>query len=208
MMNKDHSKAHFGDNYYRPLVAWKRVNKPKFDKFSNNFKLYIEEGLGVDLSLNFDEKLKEFYAAIEGWEVKWTLKPELDIDIEGSINILPIKSVLIGDVDFYPDKFPRMKNFTLLDYFYDERAVGFYLDKPEQGLFFFEFDSRPQKVSLNFHGYLEMLKYTKGAADWHYLLTIPDSKVAQKALREMNKLDPEFTKEGFFELYNSVRIDK
>lgn len=83
------------------------------------------EGFGVDTALNLDDEMKRFYAVLKGWNVKWTLKPELGVDIEGTINILPIEQVLIGDVAFLPDKYPVMKNFALLDLFYDEAAVGF-----------------------------------------------------------------------------------
>lgn len=40
----------------------------------------------------------------------------------------------ISDADFLPNKYSVMKNFALLDFFHNEAAVEFYLDKPEHSV--------------------------------------------------------------------------
>ncbi|WP_062056998.1 hypothetical protein [Aquimarina longa] len=208
-MDKIKLKKYFAEKCNKHLFKWEMKNQEKFQVFDNNIKIYRGEGLGVDVLLNLEDEIKNFYAALKGWKVKWMLKPELGIDIEGSINILPIEEVLIGDVDFLPEKYPVMKNFTLLDYFYNEAAVGFYLDQPEKGLFYFEFDANPQKLNLDFKGYLEMLKYTKGAAYWQKSVIEPIiDETSSPTIEKMNKLFPEITVKGFYELYNTLRIDE
>ena len=101
-----------------------------------------------------------------------------------------------------------MKNFTLLDYFYPEAAVGFYLDKPENGLYYFAFDADPKKLNLDFKGYLEMLKYTRGATYWQLAVIEPIVNKTSRTIEKLNKIFPEITVEGFFELYEKVRINK
>ncbi len=208
MIDKTELKKYFAENCNKHLFAWEMANEEKFSSFENNLKIFRGEGLGVDTALNLDDEMKRFYAALKGWTVKWTLKPELGVDIEGTINILPIEEVLIGDVDFHPDEFPVMRNFTLVDYFYPEAGVGFYLDKPEQGLFYHEFDGHTDKLNLDFKGYLEMLKYTKGAAYWQKSVIEPIVKTSSPVIEKMHALFPEVTVEGFYEMYDSVRIDR
>ncbi|WP_281990129.1 hypothetical protein [Aquimarina aggregata] len=182
----------------------------KDDKIDFNENTLIEnKEFIVDESLNFDKELLRFYSVIDRWKLNWRTNKDSEVELEGTFNILPIKEVLIGDVDFLPEKYPVMKNFTLLDYFYNEAAVGFYLDQPEKGLFYFEFDANPQKLNLDFKGYLEMLKYTKGAAYWQKSIIEPIiDETSSPTIEKMNKLFPEVTVEGFYELYNSLRMDK
>ncbi|WBX70397.1 hypothetical protein [Tenacibaculum retecalamus] len=163
----------------------------------------------IDESLNFDKELLRFYSVIKRWKLFWKTNDNSDIELEGIFNILPVKEVLIGDVDFHPEKFPVMKNFTLLDFFYNEAAVGFYLDKPENGLYYFEFDANPQKLNLDFKGYLEMLKYTKGAAYWQKsIIELLTDRKTSPTIEKLNKLFPEVTVKGFYELYDSLKINK
>ncbi|WBX70396.1 hypothetical protein [Tenacibaculum retecalamus] len=197
------------DAYQKTLIKW-RKSLPN-DTFENRQMIMssYNDDIIPKIPNNFDSTLKDFFSNVKSWKVKWILNPKLELDIEGTINILPIEEVLIGDTDFLPDKFPVMKNFTLLDFFYNEAAVGFYLDKPENGLYYFEFDANPQKLNLDFKGYLEMLKYTKGAAYWQKSIIEPiTDRKTSTTIEKLNKLFPEVTIKGFYELYDSIRINK
>lgn len=193
--------------YDMPINRAMRKCRNEID-FNENTLIENKEFI-VDESLNFEKELLRFYSVIDRWKLNWKTNKDSDVELEGTFNILPLKEVLIGDVDFLPEKYPVMKNFTLLDYFYNEAAVGFYLDQPEKGLFYFEFDANPQKLNLDFKGYLEMLKYTKGAAYWQKSIIEPIiDETSSPTIEKMNKLFPEVTVEGFYELYNSLRMDK
>ena len=163
-------KTYFNE-YHLAFIKW-RKSKP-IDTFDNRQMRMVLHSDKVTISSNLNAELINFYSIVKNWRIKWTLNPKFNSDLEGSINILPLEEVLIGDVDLMPQEFPELKNFTLLDYFYNEAAVGFYLDKPENGLYYFEFDGTTQKLNLDFKGYLEMLKYTKGVAYWQLAIIEP-----------------------------------
>lgn len=159
--------------------------------------------------LESDEGLKYFYENIDFWFLKWKAKPEYNI--EGSLNILSYEKLLIGDVDFEPEKNKRMKGFTLLDHFYNEAAVGLYLDQPERGLFYFEFDGDPKPLHLDFDGYLKMLKYTRAFSYWQLsIVTLANGNPLTMTDKYKNvmKLFPDFNIEELTGLYESLRIDK
>ena len=99
----------------------------------------------------------------------------------------------------------------LLDHFYNEAAVGLYLKQPERGLFYFEFDGNPQPLYLNFKGYLQMLKYTRGFAYWQLaILTLANNNTLTLTdkYKNVSKIFPDFSIEGLTELFQSLRIDK
>ncbi len=195
------------DNYDEVLSDSIYSLEDKIDFIENT--LIENEDFDIDQSLNFNKELLRFYSVIKRWKLFWKTNENSEIALEGTFNILPIEDVLIGDTDFRPDEFPIMKNFTLLDYFYPEAGVGFYLDKPEQGLFYHEFDGDTQRLNLDFKGYLEMLKYTKGVAYWQKSIIEPIvDKTSSRTIEKINKLFPEVTVKGFYELYESLRIDK
>ncbi len=204
MINNETFTKYFND-YNKEFINW-RKSKPS-DTFDNRQMMmngYKE--IKPNIPNNFELSLKDFYSSVKSWRIKWTLNPKFNSNIEGSINILPIEEVLIGDIDLLPEEFPALKNFTLLDFFYNEAAVGFYLDKPENGLYYFEFDGTTQKLNLDFKGYLEMLKYTKGVAYWQLAVIEPTTNKKSRIIEKLNKIFPEITEEGFFELYDKVRL--
>lgn len=192
--------------YSLPIFRAIRAQRDTIDLTQNS--LVDNKEFRVDESLNFDEELLKFYSIIDRWKFTWRTKDACEVELEGTFNILPVKEVLIGDVDFHPDEFPVMRNFTLVDYFYPEAGVGFYLDKPEQGLFYHEFDGHTDKLNLDFKGYLEMLKYTKGVAYWQKAVINPEHRTSSPVIENMHTLFPEVTVEGFYECYDAVRIDK
>lgn len=197
------------EEYFKPVSLFRIKQKAKIEELE--YSLNENKGKEIDniTKNSIGNQLAEFFSSVNNWKQKWKTKGHLDIELEGSINILPIEEVLIGDVDFLPEKYPVMKAFTLLDFFYNEAAVGFYLDQPEKGLFYFEFDANPQKLNLDFKGYLEMLRYTKGAAYWQKSIIEPIiDETSSAVIEKMNTLFPEITVKGFYELYNSLRIDK
>ncbi len=190
--------------YDLPLNRAMRSHRDTIDLIENTL---IENAEGrVDQALTFDAELVRFYSAIERWKVTWKTNQHSPIELEGTFNILPIEQVLIGDVDFHPDEFPVMRNFTVVDYFYPEAGVGFYVDKPERGFFITFFDGDTKALNLDFKGYLQMLKYTKGVAYWQRIILNPEGGISERIIANMHRLFPEFTKEGFYELHDSVRI--
>lgn len=204
MINNETFTKYFND-YNKEFINW-RKSKPS-DTFDNRqMKMNGYKEIKPNIPNNFELSLKDFYSSVKSWRIKWTLNPKFNSNIEGSINILPIEEVLIGDIDLLPEEFPALKNFTLLDFFYNEAAVGFYLDKPENGLYYFEFDGTTQKLNLDFKGYLEMLKYTKGVAYWQLAVIEPITNKKSRIIEKLNKIFPEITEEGFFELYDKVRL--
>lgn len=206
MINNETFTKYFNE-FNKDFITW-RKSKPR-DIFENRqMRMNSYNEIKHKIPDNFELSLKDFYSGVKSWRIKWTLNPNLKSNIEGSINILPIEEVLIGDIDFSPKEFPVMKNFTLLDYFYPEAAVGFYLDKPENGLYYFAFDSDPQKLNLDFKGYLEMLKYTRGATYWQLAIIEPIVNKTSSTIEKLNKIFPEITVHGFYELYDKVRINK
>ena len=202
MKNKDLNT--YFDKYHKAFIAWRKsLSNDTFD--NRQMRMTCHNETLTNIPENFEFTLKDFYSKVKNWRIKWTLNPKFKTNIKGSINILPIEEVLIGDIDLLPNEFPIMKNFTLLDYFYNESAVGFYLDKPENGLYYFAFDGTTQKLNLNFKGYLEMLNYTKGVAYWQLSIIEPENRQSS-VIEEMNELFPDITVEGFFDLYEQVRL--
>lgn len=206
-MRKEQFKT-FVAKYYIPIRdELDHIWDDSLEYFDDIFLSSYKDEFEYNYPYTLDSGLIEFYSIIESWKTKWKTKEE--DGLEGSFNILSLEKVMIGDVDFYPDDFPRMKNFTLLDYFFDESAVGFYLDKPELGLFYFEFDSNPRPLNLDFNGYLEMLKYTKGYAYWQLsVLTLAAGhQLARTDIYDkVTALFPDFSAKGFEDLYNSVKL--
>lgn len=195
---------YYYDNYNQAIVDWSRgIDRSLFI----NSQIWMgihKEDISDEIPDNFPKSLKKFLTAINEWKIKWELT---NTKVNGAVNILSLKDILLGDVDFKPDEFPKMKNFTLLDHFYNESAVGFYLDKPENGLYYFEFDADPIPMNLDFAGYLEMIKYTKGVAYWQKSILEPVNRNSSHMIEEMHKLSPEITVEGFFKLYDSLKMN-
>lgn len=103
-----------------------------------------------------DQELVRFYSAIERWEFKWQTTANSPVEMQGTFNILPVEKVLnASGWDLLQERYSQMKDFTVLDYFYEEAAVGLYLNQPKKGLFYFEFDADPQPLNLNFKDILK-----------------------------------------------------
>lgn len=149
--------------------------------------------------------LNQFYMNFKDWGIKW-YSPMIQ-NFEGTVNILPIEKVLDWKAwDLMSEEFPQMENFTILDHFYNEAAVGFYLGAPEKGLYYFAFDADPKPINLDFKGYLEMIKYTKGAAYWQLACIEPIDKTHCKTVEKLNQLDSSITVEVFYKLFEEVRV--
>ncbi len=206
-MSKKQFEFYF-EEYFKSISLFRIKRKAKIEEFEYSLNENKTKEINNQTRGLIGDQLADFFSSVNNWKQKWGTKYNIDFELEWSINILSIEEVLIGDVDFLPEKYPVMKNFTLLDHFYNEAAVGFYLDQPEKGLFYFEFDANPQKLNLDFKGYLEMLKYTKGVAYWQTSVIEPIIKTSSPVIEKMNKLFPEITVEGFYELYDSLRIDR
>jgi len=52
-----------------------------------------------------------------------------------------------------------------------------------------------------------MLKYTRGATYWQLAVIEPIVNKTSRTIEKLNKIFPEITVEGFFELYEKVRIN-
>ena len=207
-MNEELLFTYF-DSYDKPLNDSIYDQQDKIDFIENT--LIENKNTDINTSVNLDKELVKFYSVIDRWKMHWKTKEDYEVKLEGVFNILPLKEILLGDLDFMPEKHPIMKGFTLLDFFYNEAAVGFYLDQPRRGLFYFEFDANPKPLQLDFKGYLEMLKYTKGFSYWQ--LDVLDISKGynlnnNNTLKKMMDLFPDFKYEEFKELYESLRIDK
>lgn len=154
-----------------------------------------------------DTELIRFYSVMERWELKWRTNPQSPVQMQGTFSFVPIEKVLNADIwDLLPDEYPRMKDFTILDFFCNEAAVGLYLNQPEKGLFYFEFDADPKQLNLDFKGYLEMLKYTKGAAYWQLGAIEPTNRTTNRIVENLQQILPEVSVKGFYELYDSVKL--
>lgn len=192
--------------YNVPLHRSIRTHREEIDLIQNS--LIDNKEFIVEKSLNFDKELLKFYSVITKWKVHWRTKESSNVQLEGTFNILPIEDVAKSDFESLSGQFPVLKNFTMLDYFYPEACVGFYLDKPENGLYLHLFEGETHKLNLDFKGYLEMLKYTKGAAYWQNSLVEPVVRTSSRAIEALNQIFPEVTVEGFYKLYDSLRMDK
>jgi hypothetical protein len=159
---------------------------------------------------NNDLTLGQFYFGLKDWIVRWKFKSTFEkapFGLQGSVKIQWIEDVLDWKSwDLYSSEFPQMENFTLLDYFDDNAAVGFYLNQPEKGLFYFAFDADPKPLHLDFKGYLEMVKYAKGAAFWQLGCIEPINRTTNKTIEKLNQMDSEITVKGFYELYDAVKL--
>lgn len=211
-MDKMDYAMKFNSEIHMPIAEWSDQFTKQFENEQIRIAPSREE---IDLNLiegQFDQRLYEFYIGIQDWIVRWKFKEsftQASIGLKGSVNILPVEDVLNWKAwDLMPNEFPQMENFTILDYFYNEAAVGFYLGAPEKGLYYFEFDADPKPLNLDFKGYLEMIKYTKGASYWQLGCIEPIVRTTNKAIEKLNQIDPSITVEGFYKLYDSVRINK
>lgn len=167
--------------------------------------------LDPGLILGLEENVISFYRAIQEWKVKWKTQPELPYVLDGSFNFISIEQMAeISDTPFMPNDFPNMRGFRLLDYFYNEGAVGFYINQPERGLFLFLFDADPQPLQIGFEGYLDLLVYTRGVSYWQNLilehLTKQSYANVSKIREHLPKLFPDFSMEGFIERYEARRL--
>ena len=184
------------------------VRRAEFDKIDGNMKENISPLPSIS-EVQLDSNLLEFYQYAETWYMRWRAKG--DVSLDGRFHVLPLTTVLLGDVDFLPEEYPVMKNFTLLDHFYNEAAVGFYLDQPEKGLHYFEFDADPRPLFLNFAGYMEMLKLTRGFQYWQLsILSLAEGHELgrEDVLKTVSTIFPDFTAKRLIDLYRSLRIDK
>ena len=203
-MSQDNFNYYF-DNYIKDISLFRIRNRSSIDEVDYT----LMENVYEQSSQEIDKNLEKFYSGISYWKQRWKTSSNAPVQFEGSINIVKLEDVLNWKAwDLMPNEFPQMENFTILDYFYNEAAVGFYLGAPEKGLYYFEFDADPKPLNLDFKGYLEMIKYTKGASYWQLGCIEPIVRTTNKAIEKLNQIDPSITVEGFYKLYDSVRINK
>ena len=203
---------YYYENYLRELSYFQIMNEHVLE---NTAYSMIERSLSV---INEEENqsnllgapICEFYKALESWKEKWKNIESAPIAIEGSVNILQIEDVLNWKAwDFEPDLFPQMEHFTVLDWIDDSHVVGLYFGQPERGLFYMNMDSNPRPINLDFNGYLEMTKYTKAVFLWQLGCIEPIAdKTSHRYLEKLTQIDPTITVEGFYELFDRLRIDK
>lgn len=204
--------------------------EPIYDQVNNlNFKLIkIDDGGFWDkeepdfpnqepYNLIPDESVKLFYTFINDWGIKWSNRTNVEINAQGTFNILPLDQVMqdswddtLGGNDWAPD----MKGFRPLDMFYDmDGFVGFYIKRPDKnGLYLQHSDSSISPLHLNLDGYLQLLGMSKGFGWWqNALVQIHSGKEMPNVAgfkEKMPKIFPDFSWEEFVELYEKVRIDK
>ena len=203
----------FNSEIHLPIAEW----SDQFTKKFENEHIRIEPN-EYDLNRELVESqlgkaMFEFYFGIKDWIVRWEFKAsfiQAPKGLEGSIHILPIEDVLNWKAwDFEPDLFPQMEHFTVLDRIDDSHVVGLYLGQPERGLFYMNMDSNPRPINLDFNGYLEMTKYTKAVFLWQLGCIEPIAdKTSHRYLEKLTQIDPTITVEGFYELFDRLRIDK
>lgn len=163
------------------------------------------KGFSTPESVRLDPQLLDFYSLVKHWHVKWDSK---DASLEGTFNILPFEGVLDGIGAWSLESRPILKTFAVLDAYSDFAAVGLLADRPEMGLFHFEFDGDPQPLHLDFSGYLRLLKYTRGYHDWRASILVlaeggsPRSDICEK----VTGLFPGFSSEGLKALYEKVKL--
>lgn len=203
----------FNSEIHMPIAEW----SDQFTKQFENEQIRIAPNkVEIDLNLTkgqLDQRICEFYIGIKDWIVRWKFKEsftQAPKGLEGSVHILPLEDVLNWKAwDFEPEQFPQMENFTVLDWMDDSHVVGLYLGQPERGLFYMNMDSNPQSINLDFNGYLEMTKYTKGVFLWQLGCIEPIvDKTSHRYLEKLTQIDPTITVEGFYELFDRLRIDK
>lgn len=200
----------FNAKYHLPIVEWTRQFERDCYEEAQMRVSPNKDALSVTTGMTkIDPALDSFYYGLKDWIIRWKFKntfthaPE---GLVGAVKMLPIEDVLNWRAwNLFTPEFPQMENFTLLDYFDDNAAVGFYLNQPERGLFYFAFDADPKPLNLDFKGYLEMIKFTKGAAFWQLSCIEPINESTCRTVEKLNQIDPEITVEGFYELYDQVK---
>lgn len=211
-MDGGNSYERIFENYIKPIQNSVGVrNRKNVNCFERTLVQNESVTIPAQQAIGLDQQMIDFYSGIIEWKVKWKTQSDLPFQLEGSIYIMPLSDILEhGDSTFLPEENPVMRGFHLLDYFYNEGAVGFYLNAPERGLFMFLFDGDPQPLKLDFEGYLKLLVYTRGVGYWQNLiLTHLTGRLhpnVAKIWENMPKLFPDFSEKGFIELYESVRM--
>lgn len=196
----------YHENYFEPIMIALMSQYEMIVQTQNAFIAgdepvpHIPEGA-------LDEELTRFYSAVKRWEIRWETNENAPVKLEGSFNFVPVEKVLNPAIwDLMPETFPKVKDFTILDYFDPDRAVGLYVNQPEKGLFYFEFDGDPYPLNLDFKGYLEMLKYTKGVMFWQPGATSTVDRTSNRVIEDLSLIFPEVNVADFYALYDSVKL--
>lgn len=196
----------YKEDYFQPIIRAIRGKSEMIVRTENAFIPY-DEPVPYISEGTLDEELTRFYSAVERWELRWETTENAPVKLQGSLNFTLINRVLNANGwDLMPETYPKVKDFTILDYFYNEAAVGLYLNQPEKGLFYFEFDGDPQPLNLDFKGYLEMVKYAKGVAYWQTSVIEPTNRTSSRAIEKLSQLFPEVNVADFYALYDSVKL--
>lgn len=211
MTRLDEAKI-INSEYHLPIVEWTRqFDRDDFEESQMRVSPNKKDSSELLPSDKIGFQLDKFYFGLNDWVIRWKFKTTFStapVGLEGSVRILPSEDVLNWESwDLYTPEYPQMENFTLLDYFDNNAAVGFYLGQPERGLFYFAFDADPKPLNLDFKGYLEMIKFTKGAAFWQLSCIEPIDRTTSRTVEKLNQLDSTITVEDFFSLYDSLRIN-
>lgn len=194
-------------NYFQPIIRAIRNQSEMIVRTENAFIPYDDEPVPNIPQGVLDEELTHFYSVLERWELRWETTENAPVKLKGSFNFVPVEKVLNADIwDLMPEEFPKVKDFSILDYFFAEYAVGLYVNQPERGLFYFEFDADPQPLNLDFKGYLEMVKYVKGVASWQPELIDPAERTSHWVVEQLSQIFPEVNVADFYALYDSVKL--
>ena len=192
--------------YFQPIIRPIRDQPQLIDRTENAFIVGDETAPHIPEGA-LDEELTRFYSAVKRWELRWETTEKAPVKLEGSFKFVPVEKVLNPAIwDLMPETFPKVKDFTILDYFDSDRAVGLYVNQPEKGLFYFEFDGDPYPLNLDFKGYLEMLKYTKGVMFWQPGATSTVDRTSNRVIEDLSLIFPEVNVADFYALYDSVKL--
>jgi hypothetical protein len=194
------------------IILYKELNDNK-DLLFYEKKFEQKPAPSNEVKPEWPDAIQSFYRELNGLEIHWEHMdyPE-DSSKSGRIRILRAEEIAPKGsrpvwFEFTPEDSP-MRSFHIIDYFIDEAAVGFYDNAPE--MHFYEFESKTIPMGIDFNGYIQLLKESRGYFYWQRaLLAIKNNKenTESKQFKEnMPVLFPSFSFEEFKKLYDSLRI--
>lgn len=161
-------------------------------------------------------KVKRYFSEVDRFQIEWIHNDLKEIpNAIGKINLLPVQTVFSDWEDVVWLKGTpmeaTMKDFRVLDYFVNEACVGFFENGQADSLYFYDFHEPPQKLFLNFEGYVQMLRASYGFFYWQLvILFILKGKAYTEVTNFKNympRIFPNFSFHNFLKLYEKVRIE-
>ncbi|MNJ90965.1 hypothetical protein D3C87_86050 [compost metagenome] len=201
---------------------WEGIDKKyKILKIDSIFFTQEENFFLLNQNNISDKAIIKFYSCFSQWKLHWKNKDNINIHIEGIIELQPLEEIFAGHWDeTWADTWEGteiaedMVGFRPLDSFYEGTGiVGFYINRfDKQGLYLYKEEGEPEPLHVDFEGYLKLLALSKGFGWWQNALIEISTGVHQPntdSFREnMPEIFPEFNWEEFVALYQTVRIDK